>query len=608
MKNKFFLILFFLVIFFLFLKPIGSDGDFFHHINTGEFILSNFAFPFNDIFSFTAYNKSWVAHSWLSGIIFYLIYKLFGSIGISILISIAATLTTLLFFVILQKNNINKSLSFISTFIVANLILVRFPPRPEIFIYSLTLSLFLTKKIIPTILIILLWTNLYGASVILGIFIIIFQELFEKNKSIKRILVASLAAFITPYTYKSVFYFWNIRKISPLQGEWANVFEIIFQSPPIYLIEKQFEIIIFFIALLLILFLLVINRKYLFQFKYLSFMSLIILGGLFAFRYAFLFSIISLMVLTIISKFNKNNNLNFKILSFISLIILPINLWITPPNFNLEAQPFNQNVIKFITENNLSGNTFNNQHIGSFLTYHLYPQIKIFTDTRDEVFIDTDVFFDVINTYSNNRDIDNILKKYPIDIIIADFVTGGDIYQKLFNSSDWSVVFIDENILVAVPAKVAQEKNLYSYQGIDPFNFEIAKKGYEKIANEEYKKIYESNPYSFINLSNYSNILLTTGQSELAIKILDKYNLSSKPNDVINNITKNFLLSVAYFQKRDCTKTKNYLNLLEQNSKYKILFQPNFIIPTQKAQIQSLYNLICDNKKSDTLLLPNGVK
>ncbi len=81
-------------------RPL-SDGDFWWHLKTGEYISKNSLIPRTDFFSFTNYGKPWVAHEWLSELIFYAIYSRFN---FNALILIFAVVTALAFWIALKRS------------------------------------------------------------------------------------------------------------------------------------------------------------------------------------------------------------------------------------------------------------------------------------------------------------------------------------------------------------------------------------------------------------------------------------------------------------------------------------------------------------------------
>src|SRR5678815_1439095 len=89
----------FVFAFLLASRPL-SDGDFWWHLKTGEYIVRNLTIPRIDFYSFTVSGKHWVAHEWLSEVIFYLVYT---RAGFNTLIFIFTVLTVLAFWVVFRK-------------------------------------------------------------------------------------------------------------------------------------------------------------------------------------------------------------------------------------------------------------------------------------------------------------------------------------------------------------------------------------------------------------------------------------------------------------------------------------------------------------------------
>lgn len=82
-------------------RPL-SDADFWWHLKTGQYILATRTIPRSDFFSFTNYGRLWVAHEWLSEVIFYSIY---ARLGFNALILIFAIVTALAFWIALKRTS-----------------------------------------------------------------------------------------------------------------------------------------------------------------------------------------------------------------------------------------------------------------------------------------------------------------------------------------------------------------------------------------------------------------------------------------------------------------------------------------------------------------------
>jgi len=65
-----------------------GDVDIWFHIKTGEYILLHGAVPHHGIFSYTAADRPWVVHQWLAAVIFHLVFKAGGCLGLLLLRSV----------------------------------------------------------------------------------------------------------------------------------------------------------------------------------------------------------------------------------------------------------------------------------------------------------------------------------------------------------------------------------------------------------------------------------------------------------------------------------------------------------------------------------------
>ena len=91
----------FALTFLLASRPL-SDGDFWFHLKTGEYILNTGLIPKQELFSFTSFGSPWIAHGWLSGLIFYVMYS---KTGFYPLMALFALLTTLAFWIVFKRSH-----------------------------------------------------------------------------------------------------------------------------------------------------------------------------------------------------------------------------------------------------------------------------------------------------------------------------------------------------------------------------------------------------------------------------------------------------------------------------------------------------------------------
>ncbi|HJP90504.1 MAG TPA: hypothetical protein VJ875_01020 [Pyrinomonadaceae bacterium] len=164
--------------FFFAARPL-SDGDFWWHLKTGEYIVNTHSIPKTDFFSFTNYGRPWVAHEWLSEAIFYLIYSHFG---FNVLIVVFAILTALAFWLVFKRTASHPLIGGFATLLGVWAILPDIGVRPRIFTLLLS-SVFLAlleryvqrgkgREIWLLIPLMALWVNLHGGF-LLGLILIL---------------------------------------------------------------------------------------------------------------------------------------------------------------------------------------------------------------------------------------------------------------------------------------------------------------------------------------------------------------------------------------------------------------------------------------------------
>src|SRR5690348_2533145 len=62
----------------------GHDPDLWWHLRAGQEIVVTHHVPHQDIFSFTRYGQPWVAHEWLTEVLFYLLFRISGWTGLMV--------------------------------------------------------------------------------------------------------------------------------------------------------------------------------------------------------------------------------------------------------------------------------------------------------------------------------------------------------------------------------------------------------------------------------------------------------------------------------------------------------------------------------------------
>ena len=175
--NRVFAVYVFLLSFFFASRPI-SDPDFWFHLRIGQFIVQHVQVPRVEIFSCTNLGQPYVAHGWLSGVIFYLIYSHFGQ---NLLIFIFAVLTALAFWIIFKRSSEHIFTRGMAVLLGVWTVLPNIGVRPRVFTlllatcYFQILSRYLTesdsKRLWWLVPLMVLWVNLHGAFLIGLVFI-----------------------------------------------------------------------------------------------------------------------------------------------------------------------------------------------------------------------------------------------------------------------------------------------------------------------------------------------------------------------------------------------------------------------------------------------------
>ena len=167
-----FAILLFTAIFGMTLRPI-ADPDFWWHLRTGELIVESGSIPHSDPFSFTQTGKQWVAHEWLTEVLFYRIFQVGGT---ALLILCFSTIIAASFWFI-YRNCVQESRPYAAGFALLLGALATAPTwgvRPQMITFLLTsVTLFLLERyrqnrdwkyILPLPFLVLLWVNMHAGD------------------------------------------------------------------------------------------------------------------------------------------------------------------------------------------------------------------------------------------------------------------------------------------------------------------------------------------------------------------------------------------------------------------------------------------------------------
>lgn len=612
MKRNLLALLFIAILSLLFLHPISGDGDFFHHLETGRYVINNHTLPRVDEWTYTARGLPWIAHSWGMGVVFYLIYNHFGPAGISVTVYLVGFVTLLLLCKLLLNLGITQKTTLLLLPISAATLSVRFPSRPEIVTFPLTLLLLdRYKEKFPKIVILIpiitfVWANFYGAGALWGIILIILligKEFVKDGFRFKRnsllfysfAVLAIFTSFVNGYGINSIFYLKNIQKIGPMQSEWAGIADILRSAPSDYLLAFQYLVLIFFIFLLSFLIVFLFSIKRVFRYPFLVLLSGSLILPFVVFRYTPLAVILSAPLIGVLLKDQSKllRRILFSLLILTGAVSIVISLNINPVAVSQKNDNFPEEVVEFIKNNGISGRAYNNQRIGAFLSYFLYPKILIFVDTRDELFLPTNVFADYMNIFSRGTSVLPLLEKNKVDLVIGDYLTEGRSYEPLFYSNYWAIVYINDRYFVAVPRQIAISKHLMIYDAIDPFSVSGAKPGEEASAQREYEKAFAGSE-SLENQIMMIRIFMAQKKYEQAAILVNRLKTNGFIDNLITEVSRDGILAQIYIETKDCVNTKKYLSKLDQDTSRKYIFTPTKKSPSESSSGFAFYYLVCE--------------
>ncbi|MEW6417917.1 MAG: tetratricopeptide repeat protein [Nitrospirota bacterium] len=416
-----------LTFFFQFLRMDLWDYDFWWHITTGRYIITEGHLPEKDPFSFTSSmeeNKNLyperenfiLKQYWLSQVIFYLLYDYAGVKGIILLRSSLYIMTLLFVLWRLQRWSVSLPVSFISAFSLFMLFTSKLTgERPVLFTILFTAVIFFIledfrdKKdnrifLLPPLM--LLWSNLHGGFIIGVVIIMIFMfceglKIILKRSAYTRreiilfytaTIVALGLSFINPTG-------WDAFTIA-LSSKYKPFIEGIQEYDSLFMVYKErlSSVNSWYVALAILFPMVLIIRNRRLDFTHIMLLTTFLIMSVSAVRFQCYYGIIAAMVIgreidiwlkDIFSKrFSEQiyrRLLNWLTLATVfSLILFMVSFTsFKSPSFNVaSAYSVPERAVDFVEKNRLQGNMLNDYGYGGYLSWRLYPREKTFIDSR----------------------------------------------------------------------------------------------------------------------------------------------------------------------------------------------------------------------------------
>lgn len=473
------------------------DNDLWGRLSSGSMYLANGWVLYKDIFAFTDVKPLWVDHEWLSSIIFFLVYKNGGASAILLLKCAFVSVELWLIYLCARlrddtdKNAIFLILvflalvpAFISNLRIHDFTYIFFTLWLLILEYSRlkekTKYLWLLPLTMP------LWVNLH-AGCIAGIALVCVyafsQFLQKKQYKIYFFIVPVLILLIlvNPYTYH--YYTYILEELSSNHDgitEWNPVD-----------LSNLMDFLWFKVLIILTII------TYVFSYKYKKFdpvaCILLVAFAYFGFKYSrhtilfaitagvFLYERMNYIYIDLKDKalevksdkyirmleftMNKALAIFILILFMPKLLLTDVKKW----NFEVSEPQYPVRAVSFIKENDLKGNVLLPFKWGSYVTWCLYPDIKVSVDGRHVVIYPLSTFVENNDFYYARGNWYNSLDKYKIDFLLIDKFKS-PVYKKLFNDKNWKTIYSDEYTALIVPQS-SNYKLKSKYKDMDAFDY-----------------------------------------------------------------------------------------------------------------------------------------
>jgi len=496
--------LFFIIFFIIILSKGGTllnDGDTGYHIRAGEYIIENYSIPKEDIFSYLSPPPKWIAHEWLSEVIMAVIHDLTGLTGIVIFFTTFISFSFYIFFKILNSFFKNLILIWFIIIFVTICTAIHWLARPHIFSFLFFIIFYFSlenyennekiNKLLILPILMLIWVNLHGGYVIgfilIGVYFVgnVFRlfsknnEYLENNKSkaITYFYLGSaclITSIINPYGLKILIFPFN------LIGE-KFLMSVISEFMPTNMQETlAFKYLFYFSLTIMIGIDYKKNIIEIILFVLFSYMAL------YSIRYTTLFAIIvAPMILKrmefLIDKYNSKKikkiknigenikNLDNKSKGYIWPILTVIFVFFLAKGgqlkYNINAERHPVDAVKFLLNEKISGQMFNNDEFGDYLIYAGYPEYKVFFDGRSDMY-GTDFVKDFRKVIRLEYGWDKFIEEKEIGWIF--YNSDSALSRMLYERKEWCLIYSDKIADIYVKNVAEYQYLINKYNGVKP--------------------------------------------------------------------------------------------------------------------------------------------
>lgn len=475
----------FLVFAYICTTPINlAVADLGRHITNGKIALQTKSFAQGNIYSFTFPDYPFLNHHWLSGVVFYLVHNLGGFEFLSVINTLTLTVTFLVFFVCAVRFGRRWS-AILSAIVYLPLMGNRIEIRPEMFsalfagVFFLILSFYQWRNLrriwiflLPFLT--LIWVNLhiyfFLGFLLLGLFWL--ENLVESVKA-KKIneklrfltLIGALmfvASLMNPGGFSGV-----LRPFQIYENYGYRVLEeqsVVFLQRVLPLPVLNYY---YFSLSILALSWVFVFWKYRWKSLNIVWVGISVVFATLGLLMIRNFSLFGFFAMVVTSHSLKDFGLSIEkktwwvrisILVVLFVMVFSINpdhwrSWEIKGGFGVGLQPEVDAGAKFLKENSIKGNIFNNYDIGGYLIYYLYPERQVFVDNRPDAY-PAEFFRKYIHSQEDSESWRELSLQFNIEAIVFyrnDATPWGQKFLMSRVKDDaWIPVYIDNWVIVFV--------------------------------------------------------------------------------------------------------------------------------------------------------------
>lgn len=479
-----------------------TSHDVWWHIKTGEWILQHRAIPFSDPFSFTAAGGSWTAHEWLFGVLSFLAYQAVGLTGLITLKSLIIALLLALTAATARLRGAGAGMTLLALACAFAVSRQRFDERPELISLCIAAAfLWIHEKsrtqeghlfLLPILQ--LAWANLHGGTALLGwgltaaFLLDRVKECRESGLTWRQIASPGgqmrahfwtfagviAVSFANPYMARTLTY-GTLRAGSPLHIEEFQSLAARMSLGP----DLAITLLLAYAITLTALFFLRPRRVRASEWLLLP-VLLILCIQFFRFRSLFTF-LLAPSLAWHLSLGRVPGRLRWWLPSLLSLLLL---IRIAAADSRSYGYRFGAGVhpgvlpvdaAEFIKSSGLSGRMFNEYEFGGYLIWRLWPEIKVFIDGREDVYVRPGIAAAYANRFRSAEDWKNLTAAYGIDFVVVKYPESPpsrpeqSLEGLAFPRSEWALVYFDDLAVIYVRrngtnAEVIRQKEIFTVQ------------------------------------------------------------------------------------------------------------------------------------------------